>query len=211
MLRLRFAFARISKLLRIRSRSRIWNPGLSPSRCAMTTAEPVLHHLLAYTLTDPDTTCPLLWDTRNAPRVAAHHVSAPTRPLSDFELSQHATNPPTNVIRVTCGLYSNAWVSETRNWLGVTVKNVLDAIYVTLQTQITHAEWEALCEKQQNRVNIVFDARWRAADEPQSVRGRGILRSDCLLQHVGFAGLSKSPNSGAEDNTYFMTLKRPKR
>ncbi|KAJ7063090.1 ectomycorrhiza-regulated small secreted protein [Mycena amicta] len=168
---------------------------------------PVLHQLLRYSYNDPET-CALLWDMREP---IAHHVSAPTRPLSDFELSQHATNPPVTVLRITCGVYpSDSWVSEARNWLGVTVKNVLDAIYATLQAQITHAEWEALCTKHQNRVNIVFDARWRRAVDQQGVRSQGILRADCLLQHVQFAGLSKTPESD-EENTYFMTVKRPKR
>ncbi|KAF7322790.1 Ectomycorrhiza-regulated small secreted protein [Mycena chlorophos] len=147
---------------------------------------------------------------RAPPRSTAYQVAVPARVLNDFELGQNATTPPVNVLRITCGVFpSEEWVCEARNWLGVTVKNVLDAIYATVHTQITHAEWDSLCAKQQNRVNVVFDARWRRAAEPQQVRSQGILRSDCLLEHCVFAGLSVAPDQG--ENTYFMTLRRPQR
>ncbi|KAJ7211174.1 ectomycorrhiza-regulated small secreted protein [Mycena pura] len=174
-------------------------------------APPALHHLLQYNQHQDELghCCALLWDMREPPRSAARHVSAPDRPLSEFELTQHATNPPVTVLRVTCGVFPEAsWVSEARNWLGVTVKNVLDAISTTMGTQISYPEWDKLCPKQQNRVNVVFDARWRGSADPTEVRAHGVLRSDCLLQHIHFAGLSIEPES---EDTYFLTLKRPKR
>ncbi|KAF8205416.1 ectomycorrhiza-regulated small secreted protein [Mycena galopus ATCC 62051] len=171
----------------------------------------VLHPLLQYSQHDGELghCCPLLWDLRESPR-NARHVSTPERFLSDFELSQHATNPPVFCLRVTCGIFpEDSWVAEARNWLGVTVGNVLDAIFETVNTQITHPEWNALCPKQQNRVNIVFDARWRRSVDGARVRERGILRSDCVLHHVLFSGLSLTPD--ADDATYFLSLRRPKR
>ncbi|KAJ6588616.1 ectomycorrhiza-regulated small secreted protein [Mycena capillaripes] len=173
-------------------------------------SSPVLHPLLKYSQHDGESghCSALLWDLRESPRTA-RHVSAPERPLSDFELSQHATTPPVFCLRVTCGIFpEESWVSEARNWLGVTVGNVLDAIFETGQAQINYPEWDRLCPKQQNRVNIVFDARWRRSVDSEQVRERGVLRSDCLLQHILFAGLSTAPDA---DDTYLLTLKRPKR
>ncbi|KAJ7913858.1 ectomycorrhiza-regulated small secreted protein [Mycena leptocephala] len=173
-------------------------------------SSPVLHPLLQYSQHDGELghCCALRWDLRESPKTA-RHVLAPDRPLSDFELSQHATNPPVFYLRVTCGIFpEESWVSEARNWLGVTVGNVLDAIFETVKTQISHAEWEKLCPKQQNRVNVVFDTRWRRYVDAAQVRERGVLRSDCLLQHILFAGLSVAPDAEA---TYLLTLKRPKK
>ncbi|KAJ6459710.1 ectomycorrhiza-regulated small secreted protein, partial [Mycena vitilis] len=171
---------------------------------------PVLHPLLQYSQHDGEVgqSSTLLWDLRESPRTA-RHVSAPDRPLSEFELSQHATSPPVFFLRVTCGIFpQDSWVSEARNWLGVTVRNVLDAISETVQKQINYPEWDKLCPKQQSRVNLVFDARWRRSANPAQVRERGVLRSDCLLQHIFFAGLSTAPDTEA---TYLLTLRRPKR
>ncbi|KAJ7659417.1 ectomycorrhiza-regulated small secreted protein [Mycena rosella] len=173
---------------------------------------PILHPLLQYSQHDgePGGRSALVWDLRESP-ISARHVSALDRPLSEFELSQHATNPPVFALRVTCGIYpEDSWVSEARNWLGVTVRNVLDAIFVTVRTQITYDEWNKLCPKQQNRVNFMFDARWRRAIGPTQVRESGVLRADCLLQHIMFAGLSAASTS-EDDNTYLLTLGRPKR
>ncbi|KAF7360589.1 hypothetical protein MVEN_00790300 [Mycena venus] len=178
-------------------------------------SQPVLHPLLQYSqhARESGNTCPLIWDLRESPRTA-RHVSAPDRPLSEFELSQHATNPPVFSLRVTCGIFpEESWAVEARNWLGVTVGNVLDAINSTLHTQITYPEWNKLCPKQQNRVNIVFDARWRRSVDAAQVRERGVLRSDCILQHVLFAGLSlapSDPDNAEATTTYLLTLKRPK-
>ncbi|KAJ6570973.1 ectomycorrhiza-regulated small secreted protein, partial [Mycena vulgaris] len=176
-----------------------------------TMSPPVLHPLLQYSQLDGELRqrCALLWDLRESP-TSARHVLAPDRPLSEFELSQHATSPPVSCLRVTCGIFpEESWVAEARNWLGVTIRNVLDAIFAIASAQITHQEWEKLCPKQQNRVNVVFDARWRRSTDPAQVREHGVLRADCLLQHVLFAGLSAEPNS--ENSTYLLTLGRPKR
>ncbi|KAJ7161790.1 ectomycorrhiza-regulated small secreted protein [Mycena crocata] len=171
---------------------------------------PLLHPLLQYSQHDKELgDCNLiLWDLREPPRTA-DHAAAPDRPLSEFELSQHATIPPVSRLRVTCGIFAEeAWISQAQNWLGVTIRNVLDAIYETVRTQINYEEWDRLCPKQQQRVNIVFDARWRRSTQPMETRDHGILRGDCLLQHVVFAGLSTAPDS---EDTYLLTLRRLKR
>ncbi|KAJ7148703.1 hypothetical protein C8R43DRAFT_1008481, partial [Mycena crocata] len=106
---------------------------------------PALHPLLQYSQHEELGHCSaLLWDLREPPR-SARHVSAPERPLSEFELSQHATNPPVSCLRVTCGIFpEESWVSEAQNWLGVTIGNVLDAIFATLCTQLNYQEWNKL-------------------------------------------------------------------
>jgi hypothetical protein len=172
---------------------------------------PVLHPLLQYPQHDGELgqRCALHWDVRDSPE-SASHILAPDRPFSEFELSQHATTPPVFCLRVTCGIFpEESWVSEARNELGVTVQNVLDAIFATACTQINYQEWDKLCPKQQHRVNVVFDARWRRSADPAQARAHGVIRADCVLKHTLFAGLTAAPSG--EDSTYLLTLGRPKR
>ncbi|KAJ7455765.1 hypothetical protein FB451DRAFT_638402 [Mycena latifolia] len=72
-----------------------------------------LHPHLQHNLNgEPVRCCALLWDLREPPH-SARHILAPERPLSDFELSQHATNPPISRLHITCGIFpEESWVSE---------------------------------------------------------------------------------------------------
>jgi len=166
-----------------------------------------LHPLLLYSHdVVPGHCCPVLWDLRTSP-LTVRHVLSPDRPLSDFELSQHATSPPVMLIRVICGVFPQQWPIEATNVLGVTIRNVLDAVATCLSTQITSQEWGEVSPKQQDRINRIFDARWRASTNPPNVRSRGILRIDCLLQHIFFSGLSFLPDN---NDTCILTLGRPR-
>ncbi|KAJ7634982.1 ectomycorrhiza-regulated small secreted protein, partial [Roridomyces roridus] len=178
-----------------------------------TTTPPTLNPLLQYSQhgREQGHCCPLLWDVRESPR-SARHLSALDRTLSDFELSQHATSPTVTSMRLVCGIFpEESWTIEARNWLGITIRDVLEEITATVTTQITYAEWDKLCQKQQNRVNVMFDARWRRSEHPTQVHDQGIIRADCLLQHVVFAGLSLAPQHSGMQDTYILTLGRPKR
>ncbi|KAG5642359.1 hypothetical protein DXG03_002956 [Asterophora parasitica] len=108
---------------------------------------------------------------------------------------------------------TDKWAMEAHNPHGVTVLDVLTALYTGLQTPLTHDEWDALSAKQQKRVSAAFDARWRlAGSEPgaeevgEEVRGRGVVRADCLLHHTLFAGLTVSL---VELKSCVLTVRRP--
>lgn len=166
-----------------------------------------MHPLLLYSQHDvvPGHCCPILWDLRTPP-LTVRHILSPDRPLSDFELSQHATTPPVLLLRITCDVFPQPWPIEATNALGVTIRNVLEAVATCMSAQITLQEWGEISPKQQDRVNRVFDARWRASGDP-SIRLRGILRVDCLLRHYLFSGFTFLPSS---DDTCILTLGRPK-
>jgi len=169
----------------------------------------MLHSLLRYSQHNiaGNHCCSLLWDLHETPAYSVRHTSGPNASLVDAELSQHATLPPVTSLDIKCGIFPAEWPIHAYNPRGVTIRDVLQAIHTCLQLQIRQDEWDGLCAKQQDRVNRVFDARWRLSFDPQRVRARGVLRIDCLLQHIWFAGLTVSLVYG---NSCILKLRRPR-
>ncbi|KAG6852535.1 hypothetical protein C0991_011080 [Blastosporella zonata] len=147
--------------------------------------------------------------------------------IPEHELLQPATAPPVSVFYLTCGIAppSSTWgtitVTSTTTTMSssptfptssrtsttdvVTVLDVLHALRKCMFTCLTQPEWDALPKKQQERVNAVFDERWRMSETPALTRGNGVLRQDCLLQHTIWAGLTLME----EENAAVLTLRRP--
>ncbi|KAG5637675.1 hypothetical protein H0H81_003643 [Sphagnurus paluster] len=163
-----------------------------------------LHPLLAYSQHElvPGLCTALMWDMRDPP-TAARPTSAPHLTLSAHELAEPATAPPMPSLRIMCGVFPQSpdpasgtdWTMEVRatsSSAGLTLGDVLGAVYEGLAVPLVHAEWDALCEKQQKRIGEVFDRRWREAADPAGVRARGVIRADCLLFHTLFGGLAMS-------------------
>ncbi|RDB28043.1 hypothetical protein Hypma_002196 [Hypsizygus marmoreus] len=148
----------------------------------------------------------ILWDLREAP-TSIRHVSNLDIVLTEHELSELATTPPVKSLHVVCGLFAEDWPIDARNPQGVTILDVLKAIYTCLQTQITQEEWYRMCLKQRRRVSVVFDARWRVAKDTTITHAHGVLRADCLLQHTLFAGLTVSLET---EGTCILTLRCPR-
>ncbi|KAF9010112.1 hypothetical protein BDQ17DRAFT_999944 [Cyathus striatus] len=163
-----------------------------------------LHHLLQYSQHPPvsgyDHTRPLYWDIRHPPTGFLRNMTIPNQPISDIELGMHATWPSVNVLRITTDLLQPDWIIEARNALGVTVRDVLEAIYSTLHSPLTLSERQQILDqtKQQERITQVFNARCAASMFPNETRSNGILRIDCFLQHTLFAGLSVITWNGDE-------------
>jgi hypothetical protein len=95
--------------------------------------------------------------------------------------SQYATTPPITVLHILCDLLPYQWTITARNKKGVTVCDVLEAIYQVACTPLTVKEWEGLSPKQQERIRRVFDVRWNGAAMPERERKGGVKRVDCLL------------------------------
>jgi hypothetical protein len=161
-----------------------------------------LHPLLRYNQYPvvPGHCCPLLWDLRQPPDTG-RVVSA-----ESFYLSEWATTPPTAILHITCDIFPGVWPVEVCHLEGITIGDVLHAIYTTLMHPIRRQEWDQLSENQRSRVNVVFEARCKVAVDGEECRSRGILRVDCLLQHTLFAGLSVSL---ATDCSCILILRRP--
>ncbi|TFK73342.1 ectomycorrhiza-regulated small secreted protein [Pluteus cervinus] len=150
-------------------------------------------------------TAAIVWDLRHSPIPFARHAIETLDFLSPAELSQHATSPPITQLTITCGIFVGDWTIQIRNQGGVTLEDVLQAIFECLQKQVRKEEWEGMCAKQQDVANMMFDVRWKSSLQPLDVRSKGVLRVDCLLYHTFFAGLSMSLEV---DRTFILTLRR---
>jgi hypothetical protein len=156
-----------------------------------------LHPLLRYSHRDPigNSCSAILWDLREPPSTCVRLVTSPNRRVAVSDLCQPATSPPVTALCVSCDLFPS-WRIEARNYHGVTILDLLEAIYHTLQARVRTFEWEAMSDKHRERVGMIFDQRWRTSPEPLRVRANGLTRADCLLQSTCFAGLSMSYEMG---------------
>ncbi|KAG6828769.1 hypothetical protein H0H87_000872 [Tephrocybe sp. NHM501043] len=150
---------------------------------------------------------PTLWSLRQAT------ASGTYVPVPEDELLQPATAPPVPILQVSCGIappfctWGTITVNspENSNTKIVTVFDVLSGLRRCMETRLTQQEWDALSNKQKERVNLVFDLRWHRSETPTETRANGVLRQDCLLQHTLWAGLTSSV---VEEDAAVLTLRR---
>lgn len=130
---------------------------------------------------------PIEWDVRHHP---THSAAIANMPLLPSHLSQFATNPPIPKLHLVCDLLSPEWEIVARNPAGVTVQDVLEAIYETLRQLLRIYEWEGMSLKQRSRIEDTHRARCRVSLDPEHTRLAGVRRADCLLSTTMFAGLT---------------------
>ncbi|KAG3230020.1 hypothetical protein P692DRAFT_20827192 [Suillus brevipes Sb2] len=130
---------------------------------------------------------PIEWDVRYHP---THSAAIADMPLLSSHLSQFATNPPIPKLHLVCDLLFPEWEIVARNPTGVTVRDVLEAIYETLRQLLRIYEWEGMSLKQRSRIEDTHRARCRVSSDPEHSRLAGVRRADCLLSTTMFAGLT---------------------
>ncbi|KAJ4467234.1 ectomycorrhiza-regulated small secreted protein [Lentinula aciculospora] len=153
----------------------------------------------------------LSWNIREAPSTFLRVDSVPIRRLRSHELTTPATRPSVNHLRIRCGLFhdSETWFIEARNPLGVTVQDVLVAIYEAFKQPYSNEAFSTLCPKTQTLVLNAFHARVRATAESRTVWEAGIQRGDCLMRHSWFGGLSVPFERGGDtENTCLLSVRR---
>ena len=164
-----------------------------------------LHPLLQYSHRDAMShpCCPILWDLRQHPASSARFAKDHKR-ITSSDLTQHATIPPVSYLVVTCEVFPFPWRIEAKNPRGVTILDLLKAIYYVAHECIRQYEWNLMPNKQQARIGFVFEQRWQGSKNRWGVRANGVIRVDCLLQSTGFAGLTMS----CENKSSILTLSR---
>ncbi|KAJ3770168.1 hypothetical protein FB446DRAFT_178251 [Lentinula raphanica] len=180
----------------------------------MPTTPSIVHPLLShqpYTMLEGMKNPSLLsWNMREAPSVFLRVDSSPIRTLRSHELAALAIQPSAHHLRIRCGIFSDSdtWYIEARNPSGVTVQDVLVAIYEAFQQPYGNEEFNTLCPKTQAMVLHAYHARVRAMPHPRLAWEAGIQRGDCLMQHTWFGGLSLAYEGGDVENTCMLSLRR---
>jgi hypothetical protein len=156
-----------------------------------------LHPLLLYTsyVEEGHPCCPLVWDIRKPPTgskrlsiFASSPEGFPLR-LTPLELSQHATTPPVSRLIIYCGIFPRPWPIDARSSRGVSILDVLDAIYSVMITPIKEREWESLSRKEKHNISVAFHERCRNCPDPHMEKSSGVRREDCLCGYSRFAGM----------------------
>ncbi|KAF8724432.1 hypothetical protein AX14_008826 [Amanita brunnescens Koide BX004] len=165
-----------------------------------------LHYLLRYHL-EQNQRAPIHWDMHNPPTSARYHFPRmlPIAALSSEDLEMPATEPSVISLRIICDVYSYDSPIVARNFSGVTVHDVLFAIYKTLQIQINPTEWSDFRPKQQGRIKHVFEGRRQRLEDPSAASSASVKGIDTLLYHTLFGGLTPIPSP---EPTCVLTLRR---
>lgn len=160
---------------------------LKPQNSAMSTPSVALNPVLSPSTSSRHSVVPLNWDIRSSPRNAVFATSTVTSPS---EFARPATYPPVRKLRVVSGLIPTSWRVTVSNPTGVTVWDVLVAIYMALQTPLTQFEWACKSEKERARIERAYHSRCLASSNVEHSQRRGVRRIDCFLSTTVFAGLS---------------------
>lgn len=142
---------------------------------------------------------PLIYDVRNVPTTAGR-ANAPG-PLTHSERAQHATSPPRTFLRITCDLVP--WTIEITRPQGVTLGDVLDAVYADLHKRVRRSEWLIAQDGLQEKIVRAFAWRCYNSTAPRGFEEQqGPKRVDWLLKRTVFRGLSHGP----DESTFVLHL-----
>ncbi|KIK51184.1 hypothetical protein GYMLUDRAFT_64954 [Collybiopsis luxurians FD-317 M1] len=173
-----------------------------------------IHRLIAhqpFTMVEDEKNPSLLsWNVRDPPSMVLNLDGIPGRNLYPHELAFSATNPPVTKLRILCGMFTDSdhWRIEVHNPRGVTVRDVLKAIYDAFKQPYPLQEFSGICAKTQSRILEVYHARVRTTADARATWEAGIQRGDCLMKHSWFGGLSLPYMDGPEmENTCILSLR----
>jgi hypothetical protein len=154
------------------------------------------------------------------------------------ELDQPATHPPTRQMTIVgegipqwpvelradampspimgLGLDVPSWVTPAMddNAPPITLRDVLEAVYRVLQTQISHLEWAKLSKAEEQAVARAYTRRCKAAAksdpaDAEAHAGQGVKKVDFLLDKFMFRGLKPARGSeGYESMVMVLTGNR---
>ncbi|KAJ1304907.1 hypothetical protein OPQ81_006041 [Rhizoctonia solani] len=132
----------------------------------------------------------IVWDIRFRPGKAKMNLAGYPH-ASESELNKPAVNPPVTRLRLVSKLHP--WVAIAKNPNGVTVGNVLDIIYATLQEPICEAEWWIVSSKERARVGRIFERECARGPGTTGRRSQsdGVRRVDWVGDETTFLGLEK--------------------
>ena len=142
-----------------------------------------LHQLIRYQYNPP-----VRWDLR-APPQTIKFFDIP-RPIIGSDLARYACEPPVPFMR----LYHSRlpWYIDVQasTYTGVNLQDLVLAIWTSLRTPITHADYynDELDDEDRGRINWSFKVR--CTNDPAETAS-GVRRVDFLRRNIFFEGLAK--------------------
>lgn len=164
-----------------------------------------------------------------------YHQYSPPAPLQPADLDQPATHPAVTSMRIVCDAIPE-WPIELKfsassplglglnvalpGWQGahaaahgntppvpITLRDVLEAVYRALHTQITHIDWARLSKSEEMAISRAYTRRCK--DDPDGREaGEGVKRVDFLLDKFMFRGLVPTSNSAGFSEMKLITSGR---
>lgn len=160
------------------------------------TRHPKLHPYLRYSLSTPV----LFHDLRRNPSTIRFH--ALNRPVNPWDLTRFACEPPQTHMRLYNSHYPWYIDAESANPTGVTLHELFAAIWLSMMTPISNADyWN---NEMNGEVRERIAAAWFARCEDDGERKRGVRRVDFLMDRVILEGFVRG-----KDGMWEMTIKRP--
>ncbi|KAF5314222.1 hypothetical protein D9758_018174 [Tetrapyrgos nigripes] len=116
---------------------------------------------------------------------------------------QPATRPAINSLRITCDLIpqwpinlsgnpNHVWIDQRVNGVTnppVTLLDIFASIHRVLQTPILHSDWGNVAKNERYAISKAYQKRYKAAENPEEERLKGVKRIDFLKGKVYFNGL----------------------
>jgi len=139
------------------------------------------------------------WDIRASPETFQYKASASSRP--DYVSYEILGEPAilftkTKELRIICENFKWDIAVKNPNGSHVSMRNVLDAIYGTLQESLKEAEWEALSTGEKRNAHISRGHRIMLDKVSFAVDG-GMKRIDILGDKTIFSGLREDDTTDA--------------
>jgi hypothetical protein len=94
------------------------------------------------------------------------------------------------------------WSFSVEHHLGISLKDIIDAIYQQMQKPLSPSEFMNLQEDKRTAASLHH--KTRTANDPAEY-ARGVRRLDCLYPDVLFVGLSPSDTDGFAWNLHFSS------
>lgn len=166
-----------------------------------------IHSFLSY---QSQTSSPyLVYDVSSRPEYASLSTTRLLH-LLPAERAQPATTPGMTQMEIQipnlpCWRPIQLVAHDSR--IGVTIGEVIDAIYLYMRMPVTKGEFEYFPKAAQHKISVAFERRCdqvKGSTEIRSAeRQKGLRRVDCLAGHIQFRGLTQT---GKSSHSYQLQL-----
>jgi hypothetical protein len=145
------------------------------------------------------------------PGIRKMSITGESIPQWPIQLNPQPQSAPSPIMGL--GLEVPAWanppLSTDDSMPPITLRDVLESIYLVLQTQITQLEWAKLSKTEEHAVGRAYTRRCKAAaavshEEAELQADTGVKKVDFLLDKFMFRGLRAAKGSDGFENMHLV-------